>query len=458
MAAYLQQIQFVFIPFALLLIFVLVQYPQYLFYLLLAAIPWSFEYSFNPTMATDVPDEPLMLLAAVASITLFIYKKQVNLLRLHPLLFLILIHFFWTIITVILSTNMLISAKYLLAKAWYLLAFVSLPLFLFKNEKKLKLAAFILTGSMLLLMFVILAKHGQYNWSFEKVNHALHPFYKNHVTYSALLVLIVPLQMAFIRNTVSRSLRYFLIGILLISFMALYFSYARGAWIALFTGLAAYWLLKRKFLLPGFVIFFAICIGSVLWLKTNDKYFKFAPDYNTTVYHTDFREHMIATYQMKDVSTAERYYRWIAGIRMTKDSWNTGFGPGTFYSNYKSYTIPAFKTWVSKNEEHSTVHNYFLLLVVEQGVIGLLLFLLLVGCLFWHAQKIYHSTKNRFWKTVTATIAAILTMTCTVNFLSDLIETDKVGSIFYLCVATLIVADVKTKDLVQAETGNSNTI
>jgi O-antigen ligase len=40
-------------------------------------------------------------------------------------------------------------------------------------------------------------------------------------------------------------------------------------------------------------------------------------------------------------------------------------------------------------------------------------------------------------------------MTCTVNFLSDLIETDKIGSVFYLCIAALIVADRQTKNETQ---------
>jgi O-antigen ligase len=104
---------------------------------------------------------------------------------------------------------------------------------------------------------------------------------------------------------------------------------------------------------------------------------------------------------------------------------------------------------VSKNEEQSTVHNYFLLLQIEQGVLGLLLFLLLLGVLFWYAQLIYHRTDHLFWKQSTAAICAILVMQCTVNFLSDLIETDKAGSVFYLCAAVLIIADRATK-------GNSN--
>jgi O-antigen ligase len=173
----------------------------------------------------------------------------------------------------------------------------------------------------------------------------------------------------------------------------------------------------------------------------------FAHDYKTTIFHTNFEEHLSATYEMKDVSTAERFHRWIAGVHMAGDSWQTGFGPTTFYQHYKSYTVPAFKTWVSKNEEQSTVHNYFLLLLVEQGAIGLLLFLSLLGAMFWQVQNIYHRTNNLFWKYTVAAIAAILVMQCIVNFLSDLVETDKAGSVFYLCVAVLIIADSATQTL-----------
>ena len=91
------------------------------------------------------------------------------------------------------------------------------------------------------------------------------------------------------------------------------------------------------------------------------------------------------------------------------------------------------------------IANYFLLLLIEQGVMGLLLFVLLTGYLFYTAQKIYHRTKDLFWKRAAACMAVILAMLCTVNFLSDLIETDKVGSLFYLCLSLLIIADLQTK-------------
>jgi O-antigen ligase len=101
---------------------------------------------------------------------------------------------------------------------------------------------------------------------------------------------------------------------------------------------------------------------------------------------------------------------------------------------------------VSANEEHSTVHNYFLLLLIEQGVPGLLLFLMLLALFFYQAQVLYHTTNDGFWKATIATVAVILVMICTVNVLSDLIETDKVGSVFYVCLAVLMIAGKKINE------------
>jgi O-antigen ligase len=254
---------------------------------------------------------------------------------------------------------------------------------------------------------------------------------------------MVPLQIAVLRLATKRYIRISIAVILVITIAALYFSYARGAWVALAAGLFSYWLIRHKYLLRSWLIFLVLSIATVFYLKNNDRYLRFAPDYNSTIFHTNFREHLIATYQLKDVSTAERVYRWIAGVRMVRDSWMVGFGPSSFYHQYKSYTQPAFKTWVSRNREQSTVHNYFLLLIIEQGVIGLLLFLVLLCALFWYAQRIYHRTTDRFWKVVVAAVSAILVMECSINFLSDMIETDKAGSIFYFCVAVLVLAEKK---------------
>jgi O-antigen ligase len=246
----------------------------------------------------------------------------------------------------------------------------------------------------------------------------------------------VPIQIAALQ--LIKRYRVWLLLALLITVAGVILSYARGAWLALVLGIVCFWLIKHRALLKSFIVVLCILICGVIYLSYNDNYINYSNNYKTTIFHTNFSEHLQATYQMKDLSTAERFYRWVGGVRMIRDSWLTGFGPTTFYTIYKSYTQPAFKTWVSKNEEHSTVHNYFLLMIIEQGAIGLILFLALLGTAFYQLEKWYRLSNNKLDKVILSSTASILVMICTLNFLSDLIETDKIGSLFYLCISVII--------------------
>jgi O-antigen ligase len=418
-----------------------------LYYVLLFSIPWSVELSVSDSLGTDFPDEPLMVLTAFTTIALLLIRKQ-NKERnagVPTLLWLLFLTIAWSVVTVLASTHVLLSLKFFLARGWYLLAFVGAPLLLQGDEKLIKRSAVILFASMFLVTCVGLYKHALLNFTFANVNEAIAPFFRNHVNYSALLVFMVPLQVAFYRLEKKKGIRRLLILSLLVVLAALYLSFARGAWLALIVSLFAVGLLKKRWLVKSYLFLIITIIGCTIWLAQNDRYLQLAPTHDTTIFHENFAEHLIATYKGKDVSTAERFYRWVAGIRMSSEHPLTGFGPTTFNQHYKLYTVPAFRTWVSANKEQSTVHNYFLLLLIEQGVPGLCFFMLLFGAMLWYAQTIYHRTANPFWRTTIAAIAAILAMQCTLNFLSDLIETDKVGSVFYLCLAFLVIADAKTR-------------
>lgn len=433
------------LPLALLGAWWALQNGVLLFYVLIATIPWSVEYYFGGTLSTDLPDEPLMLLAALSAVSLIIYRQKLSKPFGHPLVLILVLQVIWMAFTVTTSAYTLISFKFLLAKSWYLLAFVAFPLLVLITKNAWRNIAWVLSISMMVVTTIALVRHAQFGLTFADVNRSLYPFFRNHVNYSALLVCVLPLMAALYFHSQNKMVKSVLLVALGIGLVALYFSYARGAWLALFVGMAAYFFLRKKGLLWAYLLTLAIVVSAVFWLQHNNRYLAYAHDFNTTVFHTDFKDHLVATYQLKDVSTAERFYRWVAGVRMVKEAWQTGFGPNTFYYHYKPYAVTPFKTWVSDNPEKSTVHNYYLLTLIEQGVMGLLLLLFLLGALFYKAQQIYHHTKDVFWKSGAACAAVILAMICTVNFLSDLIETDKIGSIFYLCVSFLVIADLQTK-------------
>ncbi|MEO8403749.1 MAG: O-antigen ligase family protein, partial [Chitinophagaceae bacterium] len=399
------------------------------------------------TLGTDLPDEFLMIFTAGLFFCYWIYKPLVLSKKMigHPLIVLLIISFAWSLLSAIFSTEFLLSFKFLLAKSWYAGAFILAPLILFREKKMISKAIMALTIAMIIVTIITMVRHYEYGYTFATINKALYPFFRNHVNYSAMLVCLIPVVCMYWYSVKPGAIKRLSFIVLLILLAALILSFARGAWLALLTGLLTVWLIKKRLLVLSYALIIIFLIGSLFWIKSNDRYLQFAHDYKTTIWHKDFGEHLTATYQFKDVSTAERFYRWIAGVRMIKDNWLTGYGPNSFYNNYRPYAIPAFKTWVSNNGEHSTVHNYFLLVTIEQGIPGLILFLLLAGAMLYYSQHLYHRINDIFYKKIAMTTGVIIIMILTVNFLSDLIETDKIGSLFFLCLSMLVVIDKKSE-------------
>jgi O-antigen ligase len=143
----------------------------------------------------------------------------------------------------------------------------------------------------------------------------------------------------------------------------------------------------------------------------------------------------------------ERVYRWVAATRMFKAHPWFGFGPGNFYPNYKKYTLSGFETYVSDNPERSTTHNYPLLLLTEQGTIGLGIFLLLTVVIFIYGESIYHRIKNAEDKQIALTLLLVLAMVYVNLLLSDLLESDKVGPFFFICISLLAALDIRHRSL-----------
>ncbi len=410
-----------------------------LFFLLIFTVPFSFEYHISSTLGTDLPDEPLMALVAFVFLASWIYRPSIlsRKIFLHPVILILFLVLGWTLVAILFSTHSWISIKFLLAKSWYIGAFVFAGTIVFADKKNISTTVLLLLLSMFTVVIIVLVRHAFYGFQFANINKALTPFFRNHVNYSALLVCMLPVSWAAYKLSLGKYKKW-LVLLIIIFLVALFFSYSRGAWLALPVGMAAAWLAKKRKLFIAYIIALLLTAGFVYWLSDQDRYLKFAPDYRTTIFHEDFREHWVATYKLKDVSTAERFYRWVAGVRMIKDKWITGYGPNTFYEEYKPYGVPAFKTWVSRNEDHSTVHNYFLLIAIEQGIPGLILLLCLFGAMIWYAERNFKRSDNKFDRVIALMLASILSMLLVLNFLSDLIETDKVGSIFFLCIALLI--------------------
>jgi O-antigen ligase len=422
---------------------------EWIFYGLIALLPLSTEINFTPSLGIDFPDEILMMLLTAMFLIKAIYSPSIlpRAFINHPLILILLLHLTWIVITTIFSSDPLLSVKYLLAKAWFIVPFVVLPFYFIETKARLRMIGLLLLIPMAVVVIQSLIRHAFFQFSFVSVKEIYWPFFRNHVNFSAMLVCLLAVLFAMYRLTPpSRNKKILLVG-LMIGLASVILAYSRGAWVALIIGIAASLLIQKR--LIGWSIIAAVtCLMLVgTWLITDIKYLEFAPDYNTTVFHENFNDHLQATVQFKDVSNAERFYRWIAGINMIADKPLTGFGPNNFYNNYRSYTETPYKTWVSNNPEHSSVHNYFILTSIEQGLPGLVFFCVLYFGMIIYSQKLYYQFEDVFYKQVALAIGVILVMIGALIFMSDLIETDKIGSLFWLCLGILIVLDGKQKEI-----------
>jgi O-antigen ligase len=180
-------------------------------------------------------------------------------------------------------------------------------------------------------------------------------------------------------------------------------------------------------------------IGLALYFSDPSRFMRFAPDFEKTIFNGDnFEKHLEATYKLEDVSGMERVYRWVAASQMIADKPVTGSGAATFYPEYKRYTVSGFRTYVSDNPEKSTTHNYFLLQLAEQGVPGFLLFFTLLSVALLLGERLYHRSRvTEHRQIVLATVLSLIVIIFHL-LLNELIEVDKIGSVFFVCLAILI--------------------
>lgn len=420
-----------------------------LFWLLFITLPLSTEVNITASLGLDLPDELCMLALTAMAILYWIYAPRAfpRVVWQHPLFALLLLHLLWITVATFFSTTPLLSVKFLLAKTWFIIPFVILPAVWIHRVKDAARLARCLLYPMLAVVIITLIRHASTDLRFETVNKHLFPFFRNHVNYASMLVCLLVVGIGMYRLTPQEHphRKWILVGLIL-GLAALVFAYSRGAWLALLVGACVVPLMRKKWMGGAIFLSVLLVMASVCWLVTDKQYFRFAPDHDRTIFHTDFGAHMNATISFKDVSNAERFHRWVAGARMLAERPMTGFGPSSFYSQYQPYTVNSFRTWVSNNPEHSTVHNYFLLTALEQGLPGLCIFLGLYVCMLLRLQYLYHQLHNRFWQTTAMVTAVILVMIGVINFMSDMIETDKIGSLFWLSLGMIMVLERKLKE------------
>ena len=444
------------LPLGVMIIFTGVINFRILYYMLLVAIPVSMEYSFSGSLATDLPDEPMMigLMACTIFFLLSNYKALPTGYFANFLMIALCCHWFWILASAINSVNFVVSFKQFLAKTWYITTFGILTAVIIRTQEDLKKVFWCIYVPLTLLMIQVIIRHGMQHFSFEDINKPMYPFFRNHVNYAAIVSVFFPFLLLARTWYASGSFRRRLLNFsVLFYIVAIYLSYTRTCYLALVLIYPFYLVIKHKWMKQALLV---ISIGVTLFLVNlfhQNHFLKYAPNYEETIYHDDLGSHLSSTFEGTDVSSMERVYRWVAASRMFKDHPWMGFGPGNFYPYYQHYTLSDFETYVSDNPERSTAHDYPLLVLVEQGTIGLAIFLFLTASIFIYGERLYHRMHTAEDKRIVITLLLVIVMVYVNLLLSDLLESDKVGPFYFMSIALLVAWDMRSR---KANVGATN--
>lgn len=416
-----------------------------IYFLLFLSIPVSTEVFLTDHLATDLPTEPLIVGLMVIYFLILLTKplsfdrKFIK----HPLSLLILGHVAWIAVTTFTSSAIGFSFKFLLAKVWYVVSFFYFAGYLIKDEKKVNFLLWLVAIPLTLATTKVIIHHGSLAFGFKTINEACPPFFRNHVNYAAILSVFLPFLYYLRKWNIGLKKRFLEIALGVVVFGVIT-AYTRAAYVALAIVPVAYWIIRLRLVKLAAVIATIFIIGILSFLITENKFLELVPT-DQTVAHTELSDIVSSTTELKDVSTMERYYRWIAGAEMIAKKPVLGFGPGNFYHFYKHYTLNRFSTYVSDNPEKSGIHNYYLMTTLEQGVIGLIIFLLLIYTTIIYGEQVYHESKTRIRRDLV--MSAILSTIVIDAFLliNDMIETDKIGSFFFFNIAIIVIIDLANK-------------
>jgi O-antigen ligase len=414
------------------------------YWLFLLSIPFSIEIFLPGGLATTVPDEPMMWFLLLASILILISQKKLvpAWFIKNPLTLLMAIHYIWLFACLILSEIFLPSLKYFIAKTWFLNAFFVLPVYFFRSKDDFKRAFRYIFIPFMILFIIIFIRHYFMKFGFRESNIVVRPFFFNHVDHSTILSMCLPMFIiAYQLSKGNKTIRIVLLLAILFLIPATLVAQARAAMLAMVFSGVVYFAFNKKighWIMP---IFYTCVIALVIGLIYNQNYIALKPDFKHTYSQTSFSNLVKATVSGKDMSSMERLYRWIASVRMSQERPLTGVGPNNWYEFYKNHALSEFRTYVSRNPERSTTHNYFIFMLVEQGWPAMIIYGLLVLVYFIHAQRVYWRIEDPFYRKIVLGLAMTFGAAFVNNFFSELLETHKIGALFFMSISLTIIVN-----------------
>ncbi len=444
--------EFYLFPIALLLVYLAIFQTETLFLSLAFFTPFSINIEeFSKSFGLFIPTEPL-LFGLMLILLFFQFKtpfvdKQI---WKHPIIISVLVFISWMFVTAITSSTVLVSFKFILSKLWFIVPILFFGTHFFKKEANRNwfILLFIIATSCTIIYTLI--HHSTYDFG-EKAGHwVMSPFFKDHTIYGAIIAMIIPLLLSwYFSEKYAPLIQISLIGIIIIVFFGLYFSYTRAAWLSIAIAI-----------IVGFIIHFKVNYKILLFLASIACIFLFFQwdtiqielARNTHEHTTEAFDERIqsAANVTTDASNLERINRWNCALSMFQQRPIFGYGPGTYALEYAPFQEAKNLTIISTNfGDMGNAHSEYLGALAEMGLIGLLTFIAFVIAIFYSAIQLYYSWPADDKQTRIKIFGMILSLTTYFShaFLNNFLDTDKAAIPVLAMCSIIIVLDLKRRQI-----------
>jgi O-antigen ligase len=218
-------------------------------------------------------------------------------------------------------------------------------------------------------------------------------------------------------------------------------SFTRAAWLSIILAYGVYFIFLLK-INWRIIVLGIFVIASILFLYKDPIAEKIASNKQSS--SKDISKHIKSVSNIKnDASNLERINRWKSAIRMFEAKPLVGFGPGTYRFQYAPFQRSYEQTYVSTNSGSlGNAHSEYLSPLAETGIIGGLIFIVLIVLTVRTGRRLYIRAKSQEIKFLAIGILIGLFTYYFHGFLNNFLDQDKASAPFWSMIAILVALDV----------------
>jgi len=390
-----------------------------------------------------LPTEPLL----IGVMLLFIMKMLANQtidkrIFTHPVSWCIYAYFTWILITSFTSSQPLVSFKYLISRAWFVVSFFFIATHLFKNLKNIDRYFWLYMFPLFFVMFYTMTRHAMEGFEHDPAHWVMTPFFNDHTSYGAALAFTLPTFVGMLfTDKLKATTKLLLVPALAIFVTALILSYTRAAWVSLIAAGVVGLFMYLRVKLSTLVILTAI--GGVFVFFTIEQVLMDL-ERNKQDSSDSFSEHVESISNISsDASNLERLNRWNAALRMFEEKPIVGWGPGSYAFEYAPFQSSSDRTIITTDSgDAGNAHSEYLGPLAEMGFLGPILYLLIIIMVTVTAFRVVYALSNGHLKMLAITCYLGLFTYYIHGVLNNFLDTDKISCVFWGFSAAIVALDL----------------